>query len=458
MIYFGLDVSKGYANVGILGQDGNQLKSKIIVDDTCKGYKILEENICWAAGKSENGKIKIGMESSGGYESNFLNFCFKMQGNYNIDVYHLNPLSVKKFIEIDLHRSKNDDKDAVDIARYILKNDKIKPTVKQKKEIKGLKEIIKMIEREVKESTKLRNVLQMYIQNFFPELLQYCGFGINDWVLILLSKYPTSEDIRGLDVKILKGIPYITEIKGKNIIELAKKSISDEADRLTKITIKQVSERILQMNNSIKEMKKEVEKEYKNISPNKVSSIYGIGEYTAAALTAFSGNIDNFSDSNKYTAFFGLDPRISDSGDSVMKRKITKKGNHIIRKLLYISVLSCIAKEGHPIKRMYDRLKGRGICHYSAATACMRKLLCIVFGILKSGKNFNINYEDEKKSEEQSKKSLERKEMRIKSYDSYDVEAPISKKERKRRKNIAAMSQKSKDLRTRSTAAESIIQ
>jgi transposase len=458
MIYFGLDVSKGYANVGILGQDGHQLKSKFLIDDTSKGHKILEENICWAASKSENGEIKIGMESSGGYESNFLNFCFKLQSNYSIDVYHLNPLSVKKFIEVDLHRSKNDDKDASDIARYILKNDKIEPAVKQRKEIRGLKEIIKMIERDVKESTKLRNVIQMYIQNFFPELLQHCKYGLNVWALKLLSKYPTAEDIRGLDVKILKEIPFLTEIKAQNIIELAKKSISDEADRLTKITIKQVSERILQMNNSIKKMKKEAIKEYKIISPNKASTVYGIGEYTAAAITAFSGNIDNFSDSNKYTAFFGLDPRISDSGDSVMKRKITKKGNHIVRKLLYISILSCIAKEGHPIKRMYDRLRSRGICHFSAATACMRKLLCIVFGILKSGKDFDMNYEDEKKSEEQSKKSLERKEMRIKSYDSYDVEAPISKRERNRRNNIAAMSQKSKDLRTRSIAAECIIQ
>lgn len=454
MIGFGLDVSKGYANIGIISEDGNLLKDPFLIDDTKKGHKILEDNINWILSKNKNEQIRIGMESSGGYERNFLNFCFEMKNKYNVEVYHLNPLSVRKFIEVNLHRSKNDDKNAIDIAGYILKKDDIKPAIKVKKEIEGLKEIIKTIERDVKESTKLRNVLQMHIQKQFPEILKYCNGGINDWMLILLSKYPTASDIKGLNIDILKVIPYISESKARNLIDLANKTIAQEANELIKIAIQETSKRILQIEESIVKMKKEMIKECRKHSLNKLSTIYSIGDYTAAVITAFTGNIDNFSDVSKYTAFFGLDPRISDSGDEVKKRKITKKGNHIVRKVLYTSVLSCIAKKGHPVKRLYERLKSRGICHYSAATACMRKLLNIIFGILKSGKDFDINYEDSKKSEEQSKKSLVKKEVRIKRDESLDIDAPISKRERKRRKKIVAVSQKSKDLNTRSTATE----
>ena len=103
-------------------------------------------------------------------------------------------------------------------------------------------------------------------------------------------------------------------------------------------------------------------------------------------------------------------------------------------------MLTCISKEDHPVKKMYDRLRNRGVSHYSAATACMKKLLSIVFGILKSGKDFDINYEDSKKAEEQSAKSLGQKNLRLKRCESLNLDAPISIKERKRRIKIAAMS------------------
>ena len=439
MICFGLDVSKGYANIGIINKQGIQLKETFLIDDTKEGHEAFKESIKWAVKLNEDGVIKIGMESSGGYELNFLNLCFNMQDEYTLLVYRLNPLSVKKFIETDLHRAKNDDTNAIDIARYILKKD-IMPTQKIGKEIQGLKDVVKAIERDVKESTKLRNIVQMYIQEYFPELLKYCGYGINDWVLKLLSKYPTAFDIKLINTKDLMEIPYLKELKAKDIIELANKSIAAEAGFLTKISIKQTCKRILQIDESASEMKREMININKKLSFNRLSTIYGIGDYTAGVITAFTGNIDNFSDFKKYTAFFGLDPRANDSGDEIKKRRITKKGNHIVRKVLYTSVLTCISKEGHPVKKMYDRLINRGVPHYSAATACMKKLLSIVFGILKSGKDFDINYEDSKKAEEQSAKSLGQKNLRLKRCESLNLDAPISIKERKRRIKIAAMS------------------
>ena len=107
-----------------------------------------------------------------------------------------------------------------------------------------------------------------------------------------------------------------------------------------------------------------------------------------------------------------------------------------------MNVISCLKNEKHAVTKMYKRLTNRGIHHYSAATACMRKLLSIAYGIMKSGKDFDINYENTKKAEEQSVKTLKTAGVKIKKCESFDLEAPVSKKEKNRRKKVA-MSQKS---------------
>ena len=85
-------------------------------------------------------------------------------------------------------------------------------------------------------------------------------------------------------------------------------------------------------------------------------------------------------------------------------------------------------------------------------TACMRKLLCIVFAILKSDKEFDINYENKQKTDEQSRKSLETKKLKSKKNESLNTNAPISKREFKRRKKVTASYKSAMDLSARSSA------
>ena len=152
---------------------------------------------------------------------------------------------------------------------------------------------------------------------------------------------------------------------------------------------------------------------------NKLSTIFGIGKYTALVITAFTNDISNFDTVKEYTAFFGLEPRINDSGDESQRKRISKKGNSIVRKVLYTCVLSCIKNTEHPVSKMYYRL------------------------------------ENKDKTIKQSEKSLNCGKIIRKKDESLNLDAPISKKERNRRKKVVAMSQKSiKDLQTRSSLPE----
>lgn len=122
-----------------------------------------------------------------------------------------------------------------------------------------------------------------------------------------------------------------------------------------------------------------------------LDSIPGIGDTTIASLLAFIGEMGRFTHAKQLAAFAGLTPRRFESGSSVRAQThLTKAGNPLLRKALYMPALSAI-KHNPLIKTFYQRLRNAGKAPKSAIAACMRKLLHIVFGVLKSKTPFNPN-------------------------------------------------------------------
>ena len=120
-----------------------------------------------------------------------------------------------------------------------------------------------------------------------------------------------------------------------------------------------------------------------------MSSIKGIRWLTAARLLAEIPNIQDFDSPQQLVAFAGLNPRQRRSGSSVHGRsRISKIGASAIRAALFMPAVS--AKNFNPLLRPFvQRLEQRGHCKMSIIVAVMRKLLHLVFGVLKSGQPFD---------------------------------------------------------------------
>lgn len=125
---------------------------------------------------------------------------------------------------------------------------------------------------------------------------------------------------------------------------------------------------------------------------NLLDSIPGIGIATIARLLAFVGDVHRFNDAKALAAFVGLNPTVHQSGSSVRgKSRLSKKGNATIRKALYMPAV--VARRYNPtIKAFAQRLKKAGKSNMLIIGAVMRKLLHIIYGVLKSGKPFDANY------------------------------------------------------------------
>lgn len=119
-----------------------------------------------------------------------------------------------------------------------------------------------------------------------------------------------------------------------------------------------------------------------------LSSIPGIGETTARKLLA-ELNFAAFHSAREVVAFVGLSPSHHQSGSSQRgKGHLSKVGRSGLRKALYFPAIA--ARSCNPVLRSFaDNLIGRGKPKMVVVCACMRKLLHLAFGVLKSGKPFD---------------------------------------------------------------------
>jgi transposase len=122
-----------------------------------------------------------------------------------------------------------------------------------------------------------------------------------------------------------------------------------------------------------------------------ITSIKGVGEKTALRILADMSEVERFENSEQYSAFSGTTPSHFESGTSVKgKSHISKLGSSKIRKTLYMSAL--VVKNHNPdFKEFVDRLEKRGKCAKVIIVAIMRKLMTIIYGMIKNNRTFDKN-------------------------------------------------------------------
>lgn len=117
-------------------------------------------------------------------------------------------------------------------------------------------------------------------------------------------------------------------------------------------------------------------------------SVKGIGKLTAHQLLAYLPDIGLFQNAKQLAAFAGLSPRQKTSGNYVGKTRLSKFGNPRLRKALYMPAMSAIRFNEH-LKPFVTRLQNNGLTPKAIIGAVMRKLLHIIFGMLKNNQPFN---------------------------------------------------------------------
>jgi len=118
-----------------------------------------------------------------------------------------------------------------------------------------------------------------------------------------------------------------------------------------------------------------------------LESIPGIGRQTAVQLMSMIVDISRFVDPEKLCAYFGMAPRVRDSGGKEHHGRMTKSGDPMMRSIMERVTLSHIRYCDSTITAYFQRKKGE-MGAKKALMSAARKMLAMIHAVLKRGTPF----------------------------------------------------------------------
>lgn len=275
------------------------------------------------------------------YENNWYDFLRRKIFDKNVKVARLNPKGVKSIGDAALKRTITDAVSAENIAVYLISfPEKVMYSDRDfegSQEYKEGRQFMNFKGMLIKQKVQLNNQLEKLLYQHFSEMLVYCRHGIPDWLLRLIIKYPSAEQVRRARERMLPRIKGITLEKA-----LALKSKAGTSDQVIqsdiRFVISETAQEILHKKERIKKLETRIIQKYKDDPQVKIlKSIKGIGVSSAVSIVLEIEDVRRFPSAKKLCAFFGVHPTFKQSGDGTWNIKMSKQGRSEIRGALYNS-------------------------------------------------------------------------------------------------------------------------
>ncbi|MBT8372513.1 MAG: transposase [Deltaproteobacteria bacterium] len=429
--FLGIDASKGYSDFVMLDAKKQPVIENFQLDDTFEGHSRLYDFLRRFNQDYPQATIYAAVESTGGYENNWFQSLLKFQGSLPIKTAHLNPLGVSHNSKADLKRNVTDKISAQNVAEYLIAHPE-KVSYQHQDSLASLRKQWGFISMLTKQSTQLLNQLESLVYNANPEILTYCKDGTPQWVLKLLTRYPTALRLSKAKVKSIARIPYVKAERAKQLVAMAKKSVASASDKVTEQLIVATVKQIVHQKNIIKTQTKILADECQIPEVALLKTFIGISDYSAIGLMLQIQSVERFLTSKKISSFFGIHPEYKKSGDGSYKFRMSKKGRKEGRRILFIVAMSAI--QSNPLIRdVYQQAVERGMEKMAAMGLCMHKILRILYGMLKHNKAFDPQIDLKNRHKKPSRQSKVGKD-KDRRYQDFDSNAPISRRQKMKRK------------------------
>jgi len=332
MLYVGIDYHKNYSYATKMDERGEILEQLRFMND----QESIEE---FANTLPEDSKLVL--EATGSWY-----YFFEQMENKVKDIILSNPIKTRAIAEA---RIKTDKIDSETLA-HLLRTDLIPCSYIPKREIRDLREILRYRASLI--------TLRTMIKNKIHAILSKNGIKI---------KY---SDIFGK-----RAFKYLEELELRDCYKKALTGYLEIAKTLTKEigTITEVIEQLVEENEDAKLL----------------TTIPGIGYYSALLIVSEIGDINRFPSSKQLCSYAGLVPSVYSSGGKTYHGRITKQGSKWIRSILIELSIHFIKSSKH-LKNLYGRLKIRKGSNL-ARVAVAREMLRIIYSMLKDKRPFKID-------------------------------------------------------------------
>jgi transposase len=429
--YLGIDVSKGYADFVVINAKKQPVVQNFQLDDTFESHSRLYAILQAFLAEHSKATLYAAMESTGGYENNWYNSLTQFQASINIKTARLNPYAVVHNSKADLKRNNTDKISAQNVAEYLVAHPE-KVIYQQHDQMASLRKQWGFVQMLTKQCTQLLNQLNSLLYTANPELLSFCRDGVPAWVLKLLLKYPSAEQVKKARAKTLSKIPYVSMQRAQQLIANAKRSVASATDAVTAQLVSATAKQILHSKKTIAAQTDLMAKHCALPEVDLLKTFIGIGDASAIGLMLEIQSVARFKTVKKLASFWGLHPVYKTSGDGSGGFKMSKQGRKEPRKILFNVALTAI--EHNPvIKSVYEYHLKQGKEKMDAIGVCMHKILRIIYGMLKNNTAFDPKIDRANRQRMVPGKTVKVKVGKERRFEGYDPIAPVSRRQRKKR-------------------------
>lgn len=410
----GIDVGKNFSEMCILSPN-NEIYHRIriyhnSVDSIKKAIDLLQK-----AEKDFAIRPVVVLESTGHYHK----ILFHYLSDSGFEVSIINPIQFDSIKNIGIRKVKNDKFDAHRIA-LLYRFSFIKTTVVPDDVIDCLKSLCRQYYKLGDELTTYKNRLIGIIDQVMLNFTDVFQNVYSKTALAVLDRYPSPDQILKASKKTLisliektskKGLAWSTEkyellvLKAQEFKDLSISNPGNLAILKVNIsmirTLQDAQKNILDAINEI--ILADSSKAEPVLAPivDLLCSIPGIGVLTAATILAEVGDFSAFSSPNKLVAFFGIDPSVNQSGEFTGTRnKMSKRGSRLLRRVIFTTALANVRSKRNGDKTntvLYEFYQKKCINKPKkvALGAVMRKLVNIIFAIMRDKKPFELRTPEE---------------------------------------------------------------
>lgn len=400
--YVGIDVSKFKHTCCIIDGDGEIIKKSFDFSNSKEGFDSLIETFK-SIDQSES-LYQIVMEATGHYHECL--FRYLVANNYLVQI--KNPVVIARFKQSEyLDKAKTDNLDALLIAQYASKHP-FSPSMLKSYNIERIRRISRAKYFLYQDKERTINHLHRYLDESFPELIPFLGkrrdikryqsrnFFDSKTTLWFVENFPSAKKFSNARSETAEKLKRMSKgafslVKFNELRKIAKESIGVSFQETEEIIIQLVQElrNIQERNDKLDELLIPLIDE---TAPN-LLTVPGIGYRLAGLLISEIGDASQFPSADKIIKFAGLDVRVYQSGTIEKHGAIRKRGSPLLRYALFQAAEK--ARIHCPeIAEFYSKKKGEGKHPICALTHTARKILRIVWALLKTGQNYSQSISD----------------------------------------------------------------
>lgn len=384
--YFcGIDVSKESFSVAVKNEQFLAEDQKFSMDKA--GFERLHRLLT-----PYQGKLLVGMESTGIYHQNL--FYFLQKQGYNATV--VNPYKLKQFFKFVTDKpTKTDQKDAKVICKFVEYQKESKNPIPEEERYR-LRYLVREKESLTQQMAKTKSEIRRILVLVFPELERQAPV-LSNGLLSLLKVFPSAKEISQTPEKrflqkaerLLPDRGRKPSLTAKEIYQLATTSIAHHFPMYEKLLLMKIEtlEWLTQQRKNISALIQEMAEKLFQREIEILTSIPGVGKESAISFMSEIVDISRFDDWRKLVGFCGLDPVIKQSGNYQAVWKISKRGNRHARRSLFI-MGGCVKRSCPYFRDYYLKKRDEGKSYTEAVIATSTKLLRTIYALLKENRRF----------------------------------------------------------------------